>query len=311
MKNKQKQPTKPRGRKPRAPRQRQNPTPSPYQSLLADPCSGPLHSPYGGERGIVERFVADYTFGSAGNTCGVAFVQPNNNAYGGFVAATSSTATLVTGAPAVAPGFFNANVQKARCIACCLELIPASLSITNITGELAMGVFDSRVIGAGLTLTVDQIFALCNDREVIQKKDYEIKWYPGAADNLYNVRTASGGALIPAEDASQNEVVIAWRGVPAGTLLSFRITTVYEWTPVPGLGLAATSSPGYAIDWQNQSAGLHQAHPSWWTGKPKQMTFAESYQHAAMSNKNSARLYKGLTDYKTLIPQVLEMAFKP
>lgn len=310
-KGSRKAPSKTKKRVKRASRVNNDLMSNPYKRLLVDPCTAPLLSPYGGERGIIERFVADVTFGAATHTCGVAFVQPASNAYGGFSAPTSTTITLCTSAAAVAEGFLQANAQKVRPIACCLELIPASLSITNITGELAMAVFDSTTIGGGFNTTADRVFALANDREVLQKRDYEIKWYPNVGDALYNNRTGSGGTFNPAEQASQNEVVIAWRGIPAGTLLSFRITIVYEWTPIPGLGLAATSAPGRSLDWQNHNASLHETHPNWWSGKPAKMTFAESYRKAASTNSVSKTLYQGLTDYQHLIPQVLDLAINP
>lgn len=289
----------------RVPRVRRPQGPSPYQSLLADPCTSLPLSPYGGERGIVERFVSDVTFGAATHTCGIAFVQPAANAFGGFTNTSPSIDTIQTSASAVAGGFFVNSVQKARPIAACLELIPASLSITNITGELAMAVFDCTTVGGGLTTSVDKIFALSNDREVLRKQDYEIKWYPGNGDEYYNTRAVTGGTLQMSDPASQNAVVIAWRGIPAGTLLSFRITIVYEWTPIPGLGLAATSAPARSTDWKNQSAALHESHPNWWTGKPQKSTFASRTKYAAGQSKVTKGLYAGLTDYDKLIPMVV------
>lgn len=273
----------------------------PYQSLLANPCAASIISPYGGERGVTERFVADVSSGGATFTSGVLFFSPCYNAFGGFTAALSNTSTLAATGPAVAANFFNSNVAKARPIAACMELIPSSLSITNITGELAMGVFDATTLAGGVSYTVDNIFALMNDREVIQKRDYELKWYPGSADYLYNQKT-TGGALIAAEPSSQNIVAIAWRGLPAGTLLSFRLTAVYEWTPVSGLGLAVTSAPGRSQDWQNKSADLHSAHPDWWKsrvpirssgmGRP---SMNDVVKQTYVPGSLSGALYEGLT----------------
>lgn len=278
---------------------------TPYQSLLADPCTSVPLSPYGGERGIIERFVVDFSVGVASATAGVAFVSPNYNVFGSISTLTSATSANFTTAPCFAPTFVSGTVRKMRPIACCLELIPASLSITNITGELGMAVFDSSTLFGGLSSTADAVFALTNDREVIQKKDYEIKWYPGTADHLYNTTAGgTGGVLNAAEPASQNQVVIAWRGVPGGTSLSFRATCVYEWTPIAGVGMAATSAPGRPLNWEAQSAALHEAHPNWWTGKPAKMSFAQSYKRAADSNSVSRNLYAGLTDFPHLFAQV-------
>jgi len=278
---------------------------TPYQSLLVDPCKSLPVSPYGGERGIVERFVSDITFGTATHTCGVAVLQPCTNAFGGFTQTASNVTTLGTSGTAVADGFFAANVQKARPIAACIELIPSSLSITNITGELAMGVLDSLAVGGGVNTTVDATFVLLNDREVLQKRDYEVKWYPGAADNLYNARSNNGGLLTAAEPSSQNEVLIAWRGVPPGTVLSFRLTIVYEWTPFRGLGLAATTAPGMTQDWQNQSAALHIQNPGWWTNKHGPSFGRPGFKQGIdRGNKLTKSLYAALTDY----PQLADMA---
>lgn len=256
--------TKTQTKAPRRRRVRQAVGLSPYQELLVNPCTALPASPYGGERGIVERFVSDFSVGAAGNTCGFHILYPGSNVVGSNSNTASNLATVIPTAAAVAGGFFPANVRKARTIAACTELIPASLSITNITGELAMGIFDQTTFLPASSYTVDAIFTNCNDREVLQKRDYEIKWYPGASDHLYSARQGALASMTAAEPASSNVLVIAWRGIPAGTILSFRNTIVYEWTPEPGLGLAVTSAPGRPINWETQSSELHEASPGWW-----------------------------------------------
>jgi hypothetical protein len=266
-------------------------------------------SPYGGERGVIERFVGDATSGSAGATAGVFILYPAANAVGGFSAVNSATATAIGTGAAVAPTFMTNNVRKVRTLAACLELIPASLSITNITGELAMGVFDQTTFNAGSSYTVDAIFTNCNEREVIQKRDYEIKWFPGSADHLYSGRQVGNPTFAAAEPSSANVIVIAWRGIPAGTLFSFRSTIVYEWTPEPSLGLAVTSTPGVAQDWENQSAALHTHEPDWWKGgkidsaavPSSQMgSFAGRMRYVASQGRASNFMYKYLADGQAL-----------
>lgn len=111
---------------------------SSYQALLADPCNGPVHSAYGGEAGITQRFVQDFTLNvGAGSTSGYIFFCPAANARLQYEASAST----ISGVPLsfVGPGgpFLATNASKARSAAACVTVIPAATSYNNLTGEIA------------------------------------------------------------------------------------------------------------------------------------------------------------------------------
>jgi len=269
---------------------------SAYQQLLHNPCASSLVSPYGGEAGIVQRFTGDVSIGNATGTCGLIALYPNLNAYGGFAAAASNVATAVTTSPAVASSFMGSSVQKARVVAACCELIPSALSYNNITGDLAVGVIGSDVIAGGASYTVDAIYALLSERDVLEKKSYEVKWFPGTQDDLYG-RLSGGSSLITSATggSGQNCIVIAWKGIPATTLINFRFTIVYEWVPQVAVGVATSAAPQMAQPWQNESAALHSYNPSWWTGFAHAVAgFSSNVRQAASMDATIRPIYQYL-----------------
>jgi hypothetical protein len=253
-----------------------------YQRLLSDPCNAHIEGFYGGDTGIVQRFVSDITVNAAaGFTAGyVSFVPAGNYwLYAGAAAAnTPLTATNNFQGPAAT--WLATAANKFRSVAACLQMIPSSVSITNITGELACAVIAANNITTGTSLSVDAVFQLCNDRAVIEKRDYEAKWFPGALDSTYAPVFGTGigagtGALTDASD--HNAIVIAWRGYPAGSGVSMRLTNVLEWCPNAGVGLAAQSEPRAPYPVHLEAAALHKKSPSWWNN------FKHKYGHQLLS----------------------------
>lgn len=235
---------------------------SPMRTLL-DPCAGPLESYYPGERGMVQRFTLDATINAtAGLTAGFVHVIPAAGQWLYYAAATS----IATGTPTAQTGpgqiFLAANAAKFRPVAACVTVIPSAVSVTNITGEIAAAVVSANTLSTTTTSFVDGVFQLAQARSVLAKREYEIKWYPGTLDSTY--APAVSGTATLADQADQNAVLVAYRGYPAGTSLSLRITVILEWTPVQNIGTAVSSAPRAGTNVTAHAAALHEHQSSWW-----------------------------------------------
>lgn len=246
-----------------------------YLALITDPCNGPLGAYYGGENGIVQRFVSDVTLNTGvGQTCGVIAFIPAGNVFVNGGAATPSTSFTPSSSGGPGVGFFATQANKTRALAACVTVMPSAVSATNMTGEIACTIASSNAVDAGTSTTVDTVFALCNQRSVLAKRSYDVKWYPALMDSTYSPLQASGAATL-SDPADQNAIVVAWRGYPAATALSFRLTVVVEWTPRQGSNIALNSAPQMPVEHQKLNAALYQHNNKWWHN-----IFSETASHA-------------------------------
>lgn len=246
-----------------------------YQRLINDPCNAPYVRPYPGEMGVIQRFTTDLTLNTtAGYTSGVLYVVPAGNNYATAGAAASTTALTPNSGPLGGQTYLVGAAKKARCLAACVTAIPSAVSMSNITGEIAAGNVsaDTNLSGA----TVDGVFQLLPARSVLAKRPYDVKFMPASNDGDYNLINGANGFSVAAP-AGSNAVVIAWRGYAPGTAISFRVTVVVEWTPLPANGLAASNMDNnvpYGVA-QQAAGALSLAHPHWWH------TLSESFNNAA------------------------------
>lgn len=238
-----------------------------FARMLDDPCNADVKTGvYPGEIGAVQRAVADFsTAGGAGNTCGYVMYWPSVNAadQGSTTAGTVILSHNWTVASPFSPGhsLFQAVASKTRCLGACLQLSPASLSLTNIVGEVTVGCVSADMIpvGAG-ALTVDQIFNTLSLKSVLQRKPVEVKFTPGTFDNRYN----SYGTAATADTSDTNMLVIAWRGIPAGTAFSARITALLEYTAKSTSSIAASAAAtSGGLNHLAVTTALHKHKPSW------------------------------------------------
>lgn len=239
---------------------------SQYAQLLADPCSGPVHSPYGGEAGIVNRLVQDFTINTiAGHTAGVIDFTPSTNLV--LTAALASSTATLTLTPNVGPGgtFINTNARKFRPVAACVTVLPSAASYNNLTGEIAVGVIGSDQLTTAVNAyTVDGIFTLLSKRAVFAKTQYDVKWFPGDLDHTYATVAAGGSATDPS-GADHNDICVAYRGFPAGVPLSVRVTLIIEWTPQVAIGLPTSALSRLPVaDHKAVPAIMSAKQPDWW-----------------------------------------------
>lgn len=287
---------------------------SDYAQLLVDPCAGPLGAKaYPGPQGFGQRFVNDMTLNAGvGLTAGIFAYYPAVNAFvSNAVAAPTTTFTPAWTVGSIAsPGhaFLSTAASKSRCHAACITAVPASLSITSITGEWAYGCFSpDELLSLGANTTVDAIFALCNARSIVQRATLEVKWSPGLRDNQFTTY----GTLASGDTSDQNCIILAWRGVPAATAIGVRLTSVLEWCPKAAQGIqsdATSSAPG--INHVRVAAALHEHKPTWWHGVvdnfQKDVSVAARYVGQAGLSK-AAEYAISKIGYKTL-PDMLGYA---
>lgn len=238
-----------------------------YAELLFDPCNADneLDYGYGGEKGFIQRLVADSQVNTAaGQTAGLIALHPQTGQ--GFATSQANGSTpfacalgnFTLGAITPGQGFLAGVAEKTRSYAACISVFPAAVSLTNITGEYAMGVcsFDTLFNPA---LTVDAVFTLLTLRGSIEKHQTDIKWFPGTMDDRYNAWNNN----LSIDTSDTNVVVYAYRSYPAALPLSVRTTNNVEWTPRTAGGLAITDQTRPALKTSNVVATMHRRNPKW------------------------------------------------
>lgn len=233
--------------------------PTRYSKLLHNPDNGDhVFDIYDGERGETHKFVSSFTLNSTtGHTCGIAaFCGATGNGFTISGTAASSALTwniLNTGFPGQV--FLNANANKTRCKAAKLELIPSAASFTNITGEACCGVTTGQSFVAGTT-TVNQIFDIAKAYGPLRREIVTSRWFPSGLDHTYAQYNTS-----PNED--HNWVFIAYRGWPAGTQITVRITYVVEFTLKNDIGIPPTGAVSNPLGHAQVLSAMQARDPHW------------------------------------------------
>jgi len=256
------------GKKPKARRQRapgRGPSVSSYQALVIDPCSGPLVSPYGGPRGYITRFTQDLTINTgAGITSGSVQYFPGPCTLFTTSAVTGAANALVQTVSGPGVSYLTSTANQVRAIAACIEVIPSGASYNNLTGEIGFGYCDWNTAAGGANISANQLFQLCSARAVLAKSAFEAKWTPGDADHLYcSITTGSASFSVPI--GSMRGLLLCWRDAPANIGLTVRLTSVLEWVPDLGQGLAYNAAPAIPLDHRSQVAQIAaRAGTHWW-----------------------------------------------
>jgi len=219
---------------------------------------------------MVERFISEATIVGAANTAAYLAFHPNTGWIQFSNVATSSGASSSSFQTSNAPGqsFLTTNGQKVRGLGACIQAVCSTLSITAITGEIAMGVMSADTLQNNGTISVDTLFSVLQARSALTRETKDVKWFPGSMDNRY--ATYVNGSTNPtwlttgADFSDTNIVVVAIRNVPSGTSINLRITWVCEWTPKPLLGLVPHATTSGGVNHLDVVSALHNTHPSWW-----------------------------------------------
>nr|QKI28842.1 hypothetical protein 3 [Ginkgo biloba tombusvirus] len=230
-----------------------------YARLLHNPDNGDhVFDIYDGERGETHKFVSSFTLNTTtGHTCGmVAMCGATGNGFTiSSTAATSSVTWTVTNSDFPGSVFLNANANKTRCKALKLELIPSAASFSSITGESACGVTTGQSFVAGTT-TINQIFDISKAYGPLRREIVTSRWFPSGLDHTYAQYNSS-----PNED--HNWVFVAYRGWPAGTAITVRVTYVVEFTLKNGIGIPPTGAVSVPIGHTHVLSTLQTRDPHW------------------------------------------------
>jgi hypothetical protein len=287
-----------RRRRPR-PTRALNPVASKHRELahlLADPCGAPTSTGiYPGEKGMVERFIGENFIVGPSNTCGFLAFHPNtgwfffSNNLTGSAASAATFGSNLGGSPAPGNAFLSTNAQKVRGLGACIQAVCSTLSITNITGEICMGVVSADTLALNGTITVDTLFTVLQARSALTRDIKEVKWFPATFDNRYSTyvsgSTFANWQTTGTDYSDTNIIVVAVRNVPAGTVINLRLTWVCEWTPKPLLGLTPNPNSSAGVNHLSVVSAMEKAQPSWWhnlgnTAMNVFSTFANQAMHA-------------------------------
>lgn len=237
-----------------------------YAQLLRDPCNAntALAAYYPGEKGFVQRFISDISINTtAGHTSGLILFHPNSNGLFTVTAASSASASPINLGSYIlglspGQGFLSGAASKTRALAACTQCFPSAVSVTNMTGEYAMGIISmSNTFG---TVSVDNFFNILSNRGNMTKEKAECKWFPGAMDDRYVPWNTNTNI----DTSDTNVIAVAYRGYPAGAALSVRLTNVIEWTPNTSVGLSATNQVSAGVNHNNVVAAMQRQNPHWY-----------------------------------------------
>lgn len=241
-----------------------------YAKLLLDPCNAPLSHPVGAPTGgILIRVQTIVSLGGgAGNTASVIHWTPgaigsNNVEFMSTSVANGNTASVFA-ASASTPGktFLAANASDCRCVAACAKIMYDGAESAR-AGRIAYG----QTLGGFLLLTsVDtpqNIASSLEHHERMPQKHIELRWRPNEYDLMMtDPGTSTGG---PDKDR-RSALTFAGINLPAATFTPIMLTAVYEYVPLPSLGLTqnlrSTSHSSYSF--QQVVSALDRAAKSPW-----------------------------------------------
>lgn len=238
-----------------------------HMRMLYDPCDASLEeSVYPGDRGYVNRFVANASYGTgAGATSFMAVIKPGNAVSTNFDSALSATPSVLAFSKAAYPGasFLNANTSKNRAVSFCITVRPIA-SANNATGTIYFGIVNAQTLANGTSVSPDVLAQYCtNSVSAAQAliNPLEIKWCPGGFDDRYGATTA-----LSDDDSDRNVLVVVGTGFPAASGVQYRMTGITEWSPAGTLGIVAdaTSVSKSNNTISNVTRVLKQKDPNWW-----------------------------------------------
>jgi hypothetical protein len=205
---------------------------------------------------------------SAAQTAAFLIFHPNTGFFQGqglTNSSTSITAALAAASPNT-PGFtfLTANARKIRGVASGSKFGVPSLSLTTITGEVAVGVCSADMFAAGNLFTIDQLFTYSGARGPIKKTTMDVNWYPGTFDSKYSTfqsASLTGGGT---DLSDTNVMFFAIRGLPVSTVVSTKLDWVCEWVPTINTGLLPSFTSSSGSDHQASVSFMHKTSPGWW-----------------------------------------------
>lgn len=237
-----------------------------HAKLLYDPCGAELvASVYPGDRGYVNRFTSTLSLAQAvGQTCGAIIIKPGNALTHISADSLSSLTSVMAFGPGNFPGntFYSTNAAKQRAVAACINISP-NASLTNVTGTFHFGVVSAASVINGTSKTFDELAEMCTERiaaATLLTQPLEVKWVPGSFDDRYCPQGVTD------DDSDRNLILVVFRGLPAASGITARLTAVTEWVPKTNLGIAfdATATKPSDCDKECVIKYLNSRDKTWW-----------------------------------------------
>jgi hypothetical protein len=209
-----------------------------HARLLNDPCGADLcETVYGGDRGYINRFVTNTVLGTGATDTSfvIAIKFGQSSAYYASGAGNfGASAVFGNGVPGAA--YLAANSNKVRCAAGCVTIRPNSAPNTS-TGSIYYGIVPCSAFPSGANRTVGALAELVSGASIHAAaaimEPFEVKWSPGGFDTRYAPLFSTAD-----DDSDRNMLLVVGVGLPAGTGITLRTTAVWEWSPIPGGGVA-------------------------------------------------------------------------
>jgi len=240
--------------------------------MFYDPCGADLApSAYPGDRGYVNRFVANFTVANTGGITSIASIwKPGNAVSSNISALLPSDPQTITYANAM-PGnvFLAANSSRQRCLGFCILVRPLCTP-TTASGTIHFGNASAASLANGVSTSPDGLSSnVCSESVSVSQAlmaPLEIKWSPGSFDDRYSPTWQAG--FTGDDDSDRNVLVLVAIGLPPGTGLQIRVTAIFEWSPRPSLGIVqdATSVKQTLCDKECIIRNLKRKDPNWWWG---------------------------------------------
>lgn len=238
-----------------------------HAHMLTDPCDSQLcESVYPGDRGYVNRFVANASYGTGvGATSWCAVIKPGNVCSTNFDNVGSAVSNTLAFSKAAYPGavFLAGSSSKVRAVSFCITLRPIA-SANNATGTIYFGIVNAQTLTNGTAVTNDILAQYCtNSVSAAQAllNPLEVNWCPGGFDDRY-----SATASLSDDDSDRNVLVVVGTGFPAASGVQYRMTAITEWSPAGTQGIIAdaTSTSSSRNTIQQVTRALKQKDPNWW-----------------------------------------------
>lgn len=207
--------------------------------MVHNPCFATLaQSAYRGRAGIVQRFTSIITLNTGVNTGFVATLNPAA-ATGNitqFTDPTIATAAIVYNVALPGQAFLLANTKGSRVIGYCIDIDYIGTEL-NRSGMFYAGVVPGDAVVGGVGTIPDSLKQLLPNQT--RTPDHQITqlWFPGVENEQYSLV----GAGATSYTASNNSLLVIAEGMPAAVQVRLRITGIYEYTPLLGVGVAMPS----------------------------------------------------------------------
>lgn len=212
-----------------------------YARLLLDPCNAPLTHPVGAPAGgILVRCQSIVPFGIPSCTSGSLLWVPG--AIGSNNIELITTNQVAAGDPAIfaantgAPGktYLTSQASDYRCVAACLQVMYDGAESAR-AGRVSYGQVLGGFLGLSSVTSAAGVSASLEFTERMPQHLIEVKWRP----NEYDLMLMDPGTSTPAvEKDRRSGIAISLVNMPAGLVIPIKLTAIYEYNPLPGLGVS-------------------------------------------------------------------------